>query len=322
MDPVGSMLIVQEYFKFFHIAFLMPLAKPCAVLLSLAECLVGAALIAGVWRKLVSLITMAMLAFFTIVTLILVIFNPEMDCGCFGEAIHLTHFQTFMKNVILCVLAVAAFIPLNKQYSPRPAKYVGFGLVVLVVLAFSIHALRALPLIDFATFPPQTEIMAAYDGSDTAGPVLSFRDEFGDYCDDNAAFGPVMITSAYYPEKLSDEDWQRIAGYVNECYANGVNPLVLLSAADLEQVPVEIRQNAYLTDFRTAVALNRSNGGVTYLYDGTIMAKWPKGAAPSGEEFTALVTEDATEFSVARTSRYRLWAQGTGIFCLAVLMLL
>ena len=323
MDPVGTMLIVQEYLKFFHITFLSFLAKPMAVALSFAECMIGVALISGVWRKLVSWITMLFVAAFTIITLILLIFNPEMDCGCFGEAIHLTHLQTFLKNVALCILSAAAFIPLKSSNAPRKAKYVGFGIATVIVILFGLHSLTHLPLVDFATFPPQTEIFAAYeDSGEEPGPILSFRDEYGDYCDEYAAFGPVMLISAYNPDKLSQKDWQRISDYVNESYLNGVNPMVLITAADLENVPMEIRQNTYMTDYRTAIGLNRSNGGVTYLEDGTIISKWPAGRAPSGEEYTALVTEDATEYSVAHTSKNRLWAQGTGIFCLAVLLLL
>ena len=73
LDPTGTMLIVQEYLKFFHITFLMGIAKPMAVALSLLEALVGAALVAGIWRRLVAAVTMTMMAFITIITLILLI---------------------------------------------------------------------------------------------------------------------------------------------------------------------------------------------------------------------------------------------------------
>ena len=87
IDPVGTTLIVREYLKFFNLTFLMGMDRFIAVALSLLEALVGAALLAGVWSKIVALITMVMMAFFTIVTLFLLIKNPDMDCGCFGEAI-------------------------------------------------------------------------------------------------------------------------------------------------------------------------------------------------------------------------------------------
>ena len=62
LDPTGTMLIVQEYLKFFHLTFLMGIAKPMAVALSLLEALVGAALLAGIWRRLIAAVTMIMMA--------------------------------------------------------------------------------------------------------------------------------------------------------------------------------------------------------------------------------------------------------------------
>lgn len=109
MDPVGAQLIVQEYLKFFHLNFLGFASGVLALLFAFFEAVLGAALIAGVWRRVVALITLALLGIFTIVTAILWIANPVMDCGCFGEAIHLEHWQSFVKNIILLGLWAIAF---------------------------------------------------------------------------------------------------------------------------------------------------------------------------------------------------------------------
>ena len=101
LDPVGAGLVMKEYMDFFHLGFMAPLAKPLAVALAFLETMVGTALVAGVFRRLCAVTALAFQGFFTLVTLILVIFNPEMDCGCFGEVIHLSHLQTFLKNIIL-----------------------------------------------------------------------------------------------------------------------------------------------------------------------------------------------------------------------------
>lgn len=113
LDPVGAGLVMEGYFRFFHVTFLLPTAKATAVVLALAEAILGAAMISGVWRKQVAIITTAMIVFFTVLTLFLAIFNPVSltDCGCFGEVIHLTNFQTFLKNLILLALAMVAFLP-------------------------------------------------------------------------------------------------------------------------------------------------------------------------------------------------------------------
>lgn len=111
MDPVGAGLVMDEYFSFLHISFLSFSAKAFGVFFALTETVIGAALITGVWRKVTAVCAIVLQAFFTLLTLLLVIFNPEMDCGCFGEAIHLTHLQTFIKNIILLALLLAYYIP-------------------------------------------------------------------------------------------------------------------------------------------------------------------------------------------------------------------
>jgi hypothetical protein len=83
------------------------------------EASTGAALVSGVFRKTTAIVTSALILFFTVITLILWIANPVMDCGCFGEAIHLTHGQTLLKNLVLVALALIAFIPFQNFGVPR-----------------------------------------------------------------------------------------------------------------------------------------------------------------------------------------------------------
>ena len=80
MDPVGTGLIIKEYLEFLHITFLNVASKPAGIVLALTEALLGAGLITGVWRKVTALATIGFQCFFTILTLLLVIFKPEMDC--------------------------------------------------------------------------------------------------------------------------------------------------------------------------------------------------------------------------------------------------
>ena len=109
MDPVGTGLIIKEYLGFMHLGFMDPIAKFLGAGLALTESVLGTGLITGVWRHIIAPVTICLQGFFTLITLILVIFNPEMDCGCFGEAIHLTHLETFIKNIILSILLIIYF---------------------------------------------------------------------------------------------------------------------------------------------------------------------------------------------------------------------
>lgn len=160
MDPVGAGLVMDSYLNFLHIDFLGFASKGLGVTFALTETILGTALITGVWRKSTAVAAISLQAFFTFLTLILVIFNPAMDCGCFGEAIHLTHLQTFIKNIAICILLAIAFIPLRNLGRPKKRKYVSFGIVCVSVLAFTIYSLLYLPLVDFTGFKPGAGLAA------------------------------------------------------------------------------------------------------------------------------------------------------------------
>ena len=160
MDPVGAGLVMKEYYDFLHLGFLAFSSKMMGVAFALAETLVGVALITGVWRKTTAMIALVMQGFFTFLTLLLVIFNPQMDCGCFGEAIHLTHWQTFFKNLILLALLLIYFIPSKHLGVTKKKKYVSFALVTVSVFAFTGYSLRHIPLVDFTAYKPGAELQA------------------------------------------------------------------------------------------------------------------------------------------------------------------
>ncbi len=168
LDPVGAGLVMEGYFRFFHVTFLLPTAKATAVVLALAEAILGAAMISGVWRKQVAIITTAMIVFFTVLTLFLAIFNPVSltDCGCFGEVIHLTNFQTFLKNLVLLALAMTAFLPFKNFGKNRKRKYVSFGIVSASIILFTVYSLTSIPLVDYTEFTPGSELLASIGDDD------------------------------------------------------------------------------------------------------------------------------------------------------------
>ena len=161
MDPVGSGLIMEEYFKFFHVGFLSFAAKSSGTLLAFIETMSGVALITGVWRRFTACVVSVFMAIFTLLTLLLLIFNPAMDCGCFGEAVHLTHAQSFLKNVVIDVLIFAAFWPFKSFGRNKRRKYVAFSLVSVAVVALMLYSLLYIPLIDYTDFKPGVRLAAA-----------------------------------------------------------------------------------------------------------------------------------------------------------------
>ena len=114
VDPVGTSLKIKEYFGAFHIDFLDFLATPSGILLTTAEFLVGVAILKGLRIQLFSKIALGFISFFTLLTLWITIANPVSDCGCFGEAIHLSNKATFIKNLVLLAAALVIFFQRNK----------------------------------------------------------------------------------------------------------------------------------------------------------------------------------------------------------------
>ena len=82
------------------------------------------------------------------------LYNPISDCGCFGEAIHLTNTQTFIKNVILLVLAFLIFLGRKRATRLAPAwmEWMFVGIFALLALAVSVRALATIPQVDFTAY--------------------------------------------------------------------------------------------------------------------------------------------------------------------------
>ena len=204
MDPVGSEFIMKSYFNFMHIGFMDFSAKFFGVAFALTEAVLGAALMSGVWRKVVGIAVVALTTFFTLLTLVLLIFNPVMDCGCFGEAIHLTHLQTFVKNVILCALCCGAFIPMRELDRPVKVKYVSFALTACSLVALLIYSLVALPLKDYTAFHPGAMLQAAAD------------EQYKDFSEPEFIYEKDGVTQAFSLDALPDSSWNFVDSRIRQ----------------------------------------------------------------------------------------------------------
>ena len=204
MDPVGSEFIMKSYFSFLHIGFMDFSAKFFGVAFALTEAVLGAALMSGVWRKVVGIAVVALTTFFTLLTLVLLIFNPVMDCGCFGEAMHLTHLQTFVKNVILCALCCGAFIPMRELDRPVKVKYVSFALTACSLVALLIYSLVALPLKDYTAFHPGAMLQAAAD------------EQYKDFSEPEFIYEKDGVTQAFSLDALPDSSWNFVDSRIRQ----------------------------------------------------------------------------------------------------------
>ena len=323
VDPVGTMLIVTEYFKFLGMTFLLPAAQGVGICVACLECFVGIGLITGVLRRLTAILCYSMLGFFTLLTLALWIKNPDMDCGCFGQAIHLTHAQSFWKNVVLLVLAVIAFTPFQEFGAPKKHKRVAAIVASLAIVLAAIYSNSHLPVVDFTAYNWGAQLFASLDeNADEAdfrrAPILSFSDAEGEYHDELAATGRVVVYSVYDPVKA---DWARLEQQYRATLETRAQPLLLVSATpdELAAYPIPQDITPYFSDYKTLITLNRSNGGGTYFYHGEVVHKWSAGHFPS--TFAEDMADDPVALSTRHVTRRRLTAQGFCVGLLAIFLL-
>lgn len=154
VDPLGTAYKFVDYFVAMHLDFLSPVALPFAIIMVIAELVIGLALLFNILPKLSSWALLLFMVAFTPLTLWLAVANPVHDCGCFGDALILSNWATFGKNVVLLALTIIVFIYRKKFKSAfsMPAQWALMGAYTLAALFICIYALQHLPPIDFRPY--------------------------------------------------------------------------------------------------------------------------------------------------------------------------
>jgi len=154
VDPLGSAYKFADYFEAFNWSFLSDLTLLMAVGLAAIEFFLGAALLLGIWRKPISLLALLFMLFMTPFTLYLAINNPVSDCGCFGDALILSNWQTFYKNIVLLSLAVPVYLWHDWSFTifgQRTSRFSAYW-CLLFPLLLSGYSYRYLPILDFRPY--------------------------------------------------------------------------------------------------------------------------------------------------------------------------
>ena len=114
IDPLGTAYRIEDYFIAFGTQWAIPLALYLSVFLCTVEFSIGILLLLNVRIKEVAWLLLLMMLFFTCTTFYDALYNPVPDCGCFGDAIKLTNWQTFLKNIVLMVFVLTIFLNRKK----------------------------------------------------------------------------------------------------------------------------------------------------------------------------------------------------------------
>lgn len=162
LAPVGTSLIIKEYLEVFHMGFLSDGALYIGIGLAFTEFLTGVALLLRLRIRIFAWVALILLALFTPLTLYLALFNPIEDCGCFGEAIHLTNWQTFFKNVILLPFALLIFIFRKKisEFRYPVSEWIFVALFAALALWLPIRTMTVAPLQEFTPYKVGGEVKA------------------------------------------------------------------------------------------------------------------------------------------------------------------
>lgn len=306
MDPIGSQLVIESYLNFCHLGFLRFASLELAFFFNLLECFVGAALIAGAWTSWIRWVSLGLMCFFTLLTALLWAFNPPMDCGCFGELVHLTHAQSFIKNVVLLLLWVAAFVPTKRTIRQHIRRPIVVGFTFAVMVFFGVMSYRHLPMLDLTDLRAGTEL--------TEGKVALLGAD-GEYHDELALEGDVLLISVYEPSALSRRDLERIERTASLAREAGIRPII---AAARPQKAEDLPAGAFVSDRKALMSLNRSNGGATFVSDGQIVRKWSAGRVRQSS-LEKVLAADNTDLIAGRI----VWGRLTfGFLSIAIFVLL
>jgi len=178
IDPVGTKIKMLEYFgeDVLNLPFLSPYALEISVFMIILELSLGVWLLIGYKPKFTLYALFALILLFLFLTGYSAFYNKVTDCGCFGDAVKLTPWETFYKNLVLLVFIV--FLIWKKDHIrplfPKRLAVPAF-LSILIALLVMIYTIRHLPLLDFRPYAIGKNIKEGMQVPEGA-PQAEFKD--------------------------------------------------------------------------------------------------------------------------------------------------
>ena len=297
IDPVGTQIKLSDYLYAFGMGgnVLDSTLIILACLLAGFEILVGAYMLVGAFPKGTSLVVLVMMVLLTPFTLYIALNNPVEECGCFGDALLLTNWETFYKNIFLLLLAVLVFIK-RKAIVPfveSRRHWVVTLIVTLIAVRFMTANINSLPVLDFRAYKVGTDLRTeVLENRNPAMADFSVMD-----ADMNDLTADLLSDSSYtfllvsaHLENASESNLDLIDDVFDYCGHYGYKIIGLTSSS--EDVIKQWTENAgaeipfLFCDEIPLQTMVRSNPGLILLRNGVIVNKWSDVRIPSDEELS------------------------------------
>lgn len=156
IDPLGTQYKITDYLEALHMDWIFPAWSTLvmSVLLGTIEFAIGIFLLFAIRRRLVSQITLFIMTVMTLITLWIAIADPVKDCGCFGDAVILTNTETFIKNIILLLIAILLWKKPSemKRLISKPTQWIVINYTFIFSICVSLWSLWTLPQFDFRPY--------------------------------------------------------------------------------------------------------------------------------------------------------------------------
>ena len=301
VDPLGTHYKIQDYLQAMNLGGWMPdlVSLLLSVALSALEFCLGIFMLFAIRRRFTTRMIAVILLIMTPLTLWLALANPISDCGCFGDAIVLTNWQTLWKNVVLLVAAlVAARWPLAMlRFISRTNQWIVINYTILFILAVSGWSLYDRPQFDFRPYHVGTDLrtgwMQMMEGQES--PYTDLFIERTDDCEDITEQvlndeGYTFLLVAPWVEKADDSHLDLINQVYEYAKDNGYQFYGLTSSGTKaigQWCDMTGAEYPFcLVDGTVLKTIIRSNPGLLLLKDGIIIRKWSHNRLPDEYDLT------------------------------------
>lgn len=263
-DPIGFGYKLQEYFEVFHMAFLNNYAVTIAILLCSLEIVFGVLLLLGLYGKKVALGLLLLIIFFTFLTFYSAFFNVVTSCGCFGDAIKLTPWQSFSKDIVLLFFILIIFFNrknIKPLFSNEISQVLTLAAAIVISTVIGIYTYNFLPFIDFLPYKEGNNLPALMHI-----PKGASLDEYEiTYTLQNKTTKETKsVTDKVYlkQELWKDENWEVVgeptSRLVKEGYQAPIKDLGITDAQGVDHTK-EIIENPYYNLLFVAYNLDEAN---------------------------------------------------------------